>query len=299
LSPGDIESVKIEYSINNGADWIEIVASTENDGSFDWEVPNNPSDECLVKISDVDSDPSDESDAVFTITPPICEGDFEPDGDVDGSDLAVFAADFGRTDCAIGPPCEGDFDGDNDVDGSDLAVFAADFGRTDCPVCIVAPIPVTGQQTSYAVGDDGDLQMGVTWPVPRFTDNEDGTVTDNLTGLIWLKNANCGGGMNWANALTYCSGLASGSCGLADDSSAGDWLLPNVRELHSLIDFSNYNLALPSGHLFTGVQSSSYWSSTTVASHTYVAWRVYMVSGHMYDGSTEVGYYVWPVRGGN
>ena len=60
-----------------------------------------------------------------------CEGDFDCDGDVDGSDLAVFAADFGRTDCSN--DCEGDFDTDNDVDGSDLAVFAADFGRTDCP----------------------------------------------------------------------------------------------------------------------------------------------------------------------
>ena len=63
----------------------------------------------------------------------ICKGDFDGDGDVDGSDLAVFAADFGRTDCGSEPPCEGNFDGDNDVDGSDLAVFAADFGRTDCP----------------------------------------------------------------------------------------------------------------------------------------------------------------------
>ena len=62
-----------------------------------------------------------------------CEGDFDNDGDVDGSDLAVFAADFGRTDCDTGPACEGDFDHDGDVDGSDLAVFAADFGRTDCP----------------------------------------------------------------------------------------------------------------------------------------------------------------------
>lgn len=64
----------------------------------------------------------------------VCEGDFEPDGDVDGSDLAVFAAHFGRTDCDQGDACEGDFDNDNDVDGSDLAVFAADFGMTDCPV---------------------------------------------------------------------------------------------------------------------------------------------------------------------
>ena len=67
----------------------------------------------------------------FLVEP--CEGDFYGDGDVDGSDLAVFATDFGRTDCDTGDPCEGDFDEDNDVDGSDLAVFAADFGRTDCP----------------------------------------------------------------------------------------------------------------------------------------------------------------------
>jgi hypothetical protein len=64
---------------------------------------------------------------------PLCEGDFDGDGDVDGSDLAIFAADFGRTDCGSGPPCEGDFDHDGDVDGTDLAIFSSEFGRTDCP----------------------------------------------------------------------------------------------------------------------------------------------------------------------
>lgn len=63
----------------------------------------------------------------------LCKGDYDDDGDVDGSDLAVFAADFGRTNCDSGEACEGDFDLDNDVDGSDLAAFSADFGRTDCP----------------------------------------------------------------------------------------------------------------------------------------------------------------------
>ncbi len=32
-------------------------------------------------------------------------------------------------------------------------------------------------------------------PTPRFNDNSNCTVTDNLTGLIWLKSANCGGEM--------------------------------------------------------------------------------------------------------
>lgn len=58
----------------------------------------------------------------------ILEGDFDGDGDVDGSELARFAVDFGRTDCDTGEPCEGDFDGDNDVDETDLADFAIDFG---------------------------------------------------------------------------------------------------------------------------------------------------------------------------
>ena len=73
-----------------------------------------------------------QSVAYYRVAVP-CEGDFDGDRDVDGSDLALFAADFGRTDCGSEPPCEGDFDGDGNVDGSDLAVFAADFGRTDCP----------------------------------------------------------------------------------------------------------------------------------------------------------------------
>ncbi len=49
----------------------------------------------------------------------------------------------------------------------------------------------TGQTTTFATGDDGDYQAGVPVPNPRFTDNGDGTVTDNLTGLTWLKNASC------------------------------------------------------------------------------------------------------------
>jgi hypothetical protein len=61
-----------------------------------------------------------------------CNGDFDHDGDVDGTDLASFSADFGRTDCDVAPVCVGDFDLDNDVDGSDLALFSADFGRTGC-----------------------------------------------------------------------------------------------------------------------------------------------------------------------
>ena len=49
--------------------------------------------------------------------------------------------------------------------------------ETACQSAYPAPVPKTGQTISYAAGDDGALQKGVTWPVPRFTDNGDGTVT--------------------------------------------------------------------------------------------------------------------------
>jgi hypothetical protein len=161
-----------------------------------------------------------------------------------------------------------------------------------------APVPKTGQTASYATGDDGDLEKGVAWPTPRFTDNGNGTVTDNLTGLIWLKNANCFGARNWTQALSDANTLNSGECGLGDGSSEGDWRLPNVRELQSLIDYGRYSPALPSGHPFTGVQSSLYWSSTTQATNASYAWGVYMRCGHVHWDDKMRTRYVWPVRGG-
>jgi PKD repeat protein len=161
-----------------------------------------------------------------------------------------------------------------------------------------APVEKTGQTTSYATGDDGDLEKGVAWPNPRFTDNSDGTVTDNLTGLIWLKSANCFGLRTWSQALSDCNSLASGSCGLTDGSSAGDWRLPNVKELHSLIDYGQYAPALPSGHPFTNVQSSSCWSATTYAFGTGSAWLVRVYAGNVYHNGESLGNNVWPVRSG-
>jgi hypothetical protein len=95
----------------------------------------------------------------------------------------------------------------------------------------------------FAPGDDGDIQAGVQWPVPRFTDLDNGTVRDNLTGLIWLKNANCFDVRSWAQALTAATNLASPSCDLSDGSVAGDWRLPNVKELFSLIDVGHFDPA--------------------------------------------------------
>jgi Protein of unknown function (DUF1566) len=172
---------------------------------------------------------------------------------------------------------------------------------------IVAPIPQTGQTISDAEGDDGDLQMGVPWPDRRFSDKGDGTVRDNLTGLIWLKNANCFGVRSWADALNDCNILASGSCGLTDASEAGDWRLPNVKELHSLVDYGATNPALPPNNWFVNVQSNEngpfYWTSTTYYAYPWAAWWLDFCHGHVigagYKDNSHQGmshYYVWPVR---
>ena len=172
-----------------------------------------------------------------------------------------------------------------------------------------APVEKTGQTTCYdadgtvisctGTGQDGDHQAGVAWPSPRFTDNADGTVTDNLTGLVWLKNANCFGSKTWASALADCNTLNSGECGLSDGSAEGDWRLPNVKELQSLTDFSNYGPALTTGHPFTNVLGNGYWSGTSYAYSTDSAWYVSMNHGYVYYYNKSNYYYVWPVRSDN
>jgi len=170
-------------------------------------------------------------------------------------------------------------------------------------------LPKTGQTTCYDIngnvidcpdtGQDGDVQAGVAWPEPRFEDNGDGTITDHLTGLIWLKNANCFGTRTWSQALSDCNSLSSGSCGLTDSSAAGDWRLPNIIELESLVNAEQANSATwLNTRGFANVQSSYYWSATTYASNTNFAWIVGMDGGYVYDSNKANHHYVWPVRGG-
>ena len=68
-SSGTSGTVKIEYSTNNGTSWTTVIASTPDDGSQTWTVPNAPSTTCLVRVSDTDGSPVDVSNAVFSITP--------------------------------------------------------------------------------------------------------------------------------------------------------------------------------------------------------------------------------------
>lgn len=161
-----------------------------------------------------------------------------------------------------------------------------------------APIPNTGQKTSYAKGDDGYLQPNITWSLPRFTDNYNGTVTDSLTGLIWLKNADCFGSQTWDKALDSANTLGNGTCGLTDGSKKGDWHLPNKNDLWSLIDYGFYAPSLSSGHQFTGFQPGNYWSSSTYAGEAGKAWQVNIMNGGLGTEHKVSDAYSWPVRTG-
>lgn len=165
---------------------------------------------------------------------------------------------------------------------------------------IEAGVLKTGQTTSFATGDDGALQKGAASPNPRFTDNGNGTITDNLTELIWLKNANCFSQRTWVNALTAANNLANGQCGLTDGSVAGDWRLPNRNELTSLLNLGTFNPALPSSHLFTNFQSTNYWSSTNDgAGNSSDAWAVSFGFGNMVHVIKTFSFFVTAVRGGS
>ena len=101
--------------------------------------------------------------------------------------------------------------------------------------------------------------------------------------------------MTWDAAVDYANNLSLGSEGCGTDYT--DWRLPNRSELNSIVDVSNYSLALPSGHPFTSVLSKYYWSSTTYAANTNVAWLVNMGYGFVYmDFKVSNYFYVWPVR---
>ena len=169
--------------------------------------------------------------------------------------------------------------------------------------------------TGIGLAQDGDLQLGVNWPNPRFTKNGDGTVTDNLTGLIWLENADCAAAtMDWEAALVFANTLFDGSgthnggdCGLSDASGVGAWRLPNVRELHSLVHYGVSDPCIPNtagtgqlvaGDPFSGVQQEYYWSSTTHSGGLSNAWGVLMGGGDVLDDGKTTLRRVWPVRGG-
>jgi hypothetical protein len=213
----------------------------------------------------------------------------------------------------------GDVNADGTVDLSDAVTILGNLFLGSPvelePLCeapeLASGLPDTGQNACYGVTEDGgwvevpsaeaacqgqDAQCTTGCPSEgRFTDNDDGTVTDHCTGLRWQKDTADvdGDGQSkqdyvpWCAALPYCESL----------SFAGhdDWRLPNVRELQSIVDYGRY---LPSIDPVFGAVSSFYWSSTSVAGSPDLAWGVYFNYANVSIGAVEHLGYVRAVRSG-
>jgi hypothetical protein len=138
----------------------------------------------------------------------------------------------------------------------------------------------------------------------RWCDNQDGTVTDRVTGLVWLKKADWGGGHPfWADdrekpsAHDRASSLHSGAPGadLHDESTEGDWRLPTLAELASLISGAEAVSAWEM-RAFTGIEPAPYWSSTSYARYPSRGYFVHLIGGNIGSFNKKTNYFVWPVR---
>jgi Protein of unknown function (DUF1566)/Collagen triple helix repeat (20 copies) len=154
----------------------------------------------------------------------------------------------------------------------------------------------------------------------RYVNCGNGTVTDTVTGLTWLRTANCfSADKTYGTANQLAGALADGQCGLTDGSSAGDWRLPTKAEwlatmarakalgcLFSFVALTDdsgtvcYGTGLTSS--FTGMPSSTagaYWSSSAVENQPARAeWVDIYQAGGPDAVKTAANYSVWPVRAG-
>ncbi|MCX6752460.1 MAG: DUF1566 domain-containing protein [Candidatus Nomurabacteria bacterium] len=147
------------------------------------------------------------------------------------------------------------------VAGSVSGGSSAGFLKTNQTICY----DTAGSVVACAgTGQDGELLKGT---ARSYTDNNDGTITDNSTGLVWQK---CSKGLSgticetgsavtatWADALTYCNANTATLPG-------SGWRLPNVYELYSLVDFGVASAPFINTNTtaFPATVSANYWSST-------------------------------------
>lgn len=174
-------------------------------------------------------------------------------------------------------------------------------------------VAVSGQTIPYnnapygftATHTDGVLQIGAAIPSVRFIDNNDGTVLDTMTGLTWLQRANCLGKLGWEAGLDQVNALKDGQCNLTDGSTAGDWRLPNILELQSILNYEYVNPMLSNsagtaqhtnGDPFTGIDTTAYYTSTSSTIDTNTRYAVGLVSGLVTKEYNTSPFNIWAVK---
>jgi len=157
-------------------------------------------------------------------------------------------------------------------------------------------LPDTGQTKCYQsvypyaeISCDGSGQDGAYSMNPlSYTDNGDGTVTDNNTGLMWQRQDDANYRL-WDSAVEYCNNLTLGSY--------SDWRLPSKKEFITIFD---YSLPYPGpmiNSIFTNTKLSAYWSSTSDAQFSNRAWKLFFNRGSILQDYKSSFSFVRCVRG--
>lgn len=137
-------------------------------------------------------------------------------------------------------------------------------------------------------------------PDQDFTLYNDGTVTHNSTGLMWIR---CSLGQTWDGST--CIGAAStfiwhnALVAAQSHSFAGhsDWRLPNKNELASLVEQRCVSPAINST-IFPGTPGSWFWSSSPYANNSHDAWLVHFSDGYVNVNDKSANARVRLVRAG-
>ena len=118
-------------------------------------------------------------------------------------------------------------------------------------------------------------------------------VVDQLTGLIWCRNANLAEfPLTWQEAPDFVADMNR-----EQRFGQRDWRMPNRRELRSLLSLQTKLPALPERHPFANVFNGWYWSATTAAISPAHAWYVALDGARMFYGGKDQSFMLWAVRG--
>jgi M6 family metalloprotease-like protein len=113
-------NVDIEYTTDGGSNWMTIASNHPNQGTYSWVVPDNPSENCLIRISDVENGiPVDQSDGEFSIGSYI-PGDVTGDRLLDIADVISVLNYLLKDGAPPDPLASGDVNGDCELDLEDV-----------------------------------------------------------------------------------------------------------------------------------------------------------------------------------